>query len=66
MTDTIRYLTASEAAERIGLADRTSVRKWPPPDAVIGRYRGWLPETIDRWNQERQHGGGRPPKSTQQ
>ena len=35
--------------------------------ALIGRTRGWLPETIDRWNASRPGrgvGGGRPRKKT--
>ena len=37
----------------------------PEPDVRIGRTRGWLPETIDRWNARRPGrgvGGGRPRK----
>lgn len=37
----------------------------PEPDALIGATRGWLPETIDRWNAARPGrgvGGGRPRK----
>lgn len=25
----------------------------PEPDAMIGRARGWLPETIEAWNASR-------------
>lgn len=42
-----------------------SAYKLPQPDALIGRTRGWLPETIDRWNASRPGrgvGGGRPRK----
>lgn len=28
----------------------------PPPDALIGKHRGWLPETIESWR------AGRPGK----
>ena len=44
----------------------TDVAKRPQPDATIGRTRGWLPETIDRWNASRPGrgvGGGRPRKN---
>ena len=40
--------------------------KLPEPDAMIGRTRGWLPETIDGWNAKRPGrgvGGGRPRKN---
>ena len=43
-----------------------SAYKLPQPDATIGRTRGWLPETIDRWNTQRPGrgvGGGRPRKN---
>ncbi|MDU5850926.1 MAG: hypothetical protein E6Z42_08230 [Bifidobacterium bifidum] len=47
------YLGVKQVAERLG------------PDAMIGRTRGWLPETIDGWNAKRPGrgvGGGRPRK----
>ena len=40
--------------------------KLPEPDVLIGRTRGWLPETIDEWNARRPGrgvGGGRPRKN---
>ncbi|WP_454561902.1 XRE family transcriptional regulator [Mycobacterium haemophilum] len=64
---TIRYLSRTEVAARIGVQPPTLSRyKLPEPDAVIGTARGWLPKTIDKWNQSRPGrgvGGGRPPKS---
>lgn len=55
---TKRYLSASECAERLGIARGTFnsyVRKGmvPAPDARIDAVRGWLPETIDEWNANR-------------
>jgi len=48
------YLSAAEFAERIGVAVGTLSRyKLPEPDAMIGKYRGWLPETVDAWNAAR-------------
>lgn len=50
----IRYLSRSDAAARVGLAPET-IRAYdkrgylPAPDAMVGRARGWLPETIDKW-----------------
>jgi predicted DNA-binding transcriptional regulator AlpA len=50
-----RYLSITQIAEKSGLA-RNTVKVYsqipgrlPPPDAMIGRIKGWLPETIDRW-----------------
>lgn len=51
---TIRYLSRAEFAERIGVKSDTLKRyNLPEPDAMIGRTRGWLPETIDKWNASR-------------
>jgi predicted DNA-binding transcriptional regulator AlpA len=49
-----RYLSRPEVAERIGvLPDTLNKYKLPEPDALIGRLKGWLPETIDAWNDAR-------------
>lgn len=58
------YLSSSEAAARIGIKHGTfcSYRqqgRTPPPDAKIGKTEGWLPETIDAWNQTRPGQGAR-------
>ncbi|WOC11267.1 helix-turn-helix transcriptional regulator [Gordonia sp. MP11Mi] len=54
------YLSASEVAERIGVVRSAISRyKMPPPDALIGATRGWLPETIDAWNADRPGRGAR-------
>ncbi|WP_235871037.1 hypothetical protein [Rhodococcus spongiicola] len=45
------YLSRTEVAERAGV-HRDSLKEsyhLPPPDAMIGDRRGWLPETIDAW-----------------
>ena len=50
----IKYLSATEVAERIGVKPTTLSRyRLPRPDAMIGRTRGWLPETVDKWNASR-------------
>lgn len=50
----IRFLTAGEFAERIGVKRHTLNRyKLPPPDAVVGNVRGWLPQTVDDWQARR-------------
>lgn len=51
----VRYLSRPEIAERLGLHPDTLNRyKLPEHDAQIGpRLKGWLPETIDTWNDER-------------
>lgn len=45
------YLSATEAAVRQGLTREGfyhRLRRYPlPPDAMIGKTKGWLPETID-------------------
>lgn len=57
----IRYLGRTELAERIGITlGGTAHLRLPEPDAYIGRTRGWLPETIDRWNAQRPGHGGNP------
>lgn len=54
-----RYLGISEIAERTGLALNTIKAysqipgRLPEPDAVTGRIKGWLPETIDAWLAQR-------------
>lgn len=51
----IRYLSRGEIAQRlgVGLATVKQYRNFPPPDAMIGRNQGWLPETIDAWRKSR-------------
>ncbi len=61
---TERYLSMTEVAERLGVTKGALVRyKLPAPDVIVGKARGWLPETIDQWNASRPGrgvGGGRP------
>lgn len=59
-----RYLSLSEFAERIRLQPDTlksykAKGLLPEPDALIGRVRGWLPETIDTWQATRPGRGSR-------
>ena len=60
------YLGVKQVAERLGITSGGLLNlKLPEPDAMIGRTRGWLPETIDGWNAKRPGrgvGGGRPRK----
>lgn len=60
------YLSVTDVAKKLGIAtSAVSVYKLPEPDVMIGRTRGWLPETIDQWNAQRPGrgvGGGRPRK----
>lgn len=59
---TRRYLALSDVADHLGLSINT-VRGYsekgmlPEPDALTGMgpraVRGWLPETIDRWQANR-------------
>ncbi|MFD3426148.1 XRE family transcriptional regulator [Nocardia fluminea] len=56
----IKYLGLSQVAERIGVVPGTLKRyKLPPPDALVGASRGWLPQTIDDWNDRRPGAGSR-------
>jgi len=52
--NTIRYLSAPELAERVGVV-RGAINKYklPVPDAMIGTVRGYLPQTVDEWNARR-------------
>lgn len=57
---TRRYLSTSEFAARIGVHRHTLTKyKLPPPDALIGTVRGWLPETVDAWQARRPGRGAR-------
>ena len=62
----IEYLSVTDVAKRLGISPAAvSAYKLPQPDALIGRTRGWLPDTIDQWNAQRPGrgvGGGRPRK----
>ena len=63
---TIKYLSVTDVSKRLGISTAAvSAYKLPQPDALIGRTRGWLPDTIDQWNAQRPGrgvGGGRPRK----
>lgn len=53
-TEPQRFLSRPEVAERIGVKPDTLNRyTLPEPDALIGRLKGWLPSTIDAWNEAR-------------
>ncbi|MCV7205330.1 XRE family transcriptional regulator [Mycolicibacterium peregrinum] len=59
----VRYLSVSDIAKRTGLSLNTIKAysqvpgKLPQPDALIGeRVKGWLPSTIDVWNERRTQG----------
>ena len=49
------YLSRSQVAERLGLKSIHSLSglNLPDPDVMVGNHAGWLPATIDRWNDER-------------
>lgn len=51
----IHYLGRTEVAFHLGLKGLYSLTDatLPPPDAMIGDRKGWLPETIDKWNAAR-------------
>lgn len=64
---TTEYLGVKQVADRLGITPGGLLNlKLPEPDVLIGRTRGWLPETIDEWNARRPGrgvGGGRPRKN---
>ncbi|KAA8828303.1 hypothetical protein [Bifidobacterium tissieri] len=63
---TEHYWGVTDVARRLGISTAAVASyRLPDPDAMIGRTRGWLPETIDEWNANRPGrgvGGGRPRK----
>lgn len=60
----VRFLSLAEFAERVQLKQNTIKSYYrkgllPPPDAILGRSRGWLPETVDAWSRNRRGRGSR-------
>lgn len=65
----INYLTVNGVARRFGLSPHTikshiARGTFPAPDASIGAGKavkyGWLPETVDAWQETRPGKAGRP------
>lgn len=60
---TMHYVGVIDVTQRLGIVkSAVSAYKLTEPDVMIGRMRGWLPETIDEWNRNRPGrgvGGGR-------
>ena len=55
-----RYLSLAEFAERVGVsADTLKNYALPEADGMIGRYRGWLPSTVEAWQAARPGRGTR-------
>ncbi|KAA1250687.1 XRE family transcriptional regulator [Mycobacterium simiae] len=55
-----RYLSLAEFAARVGVSpDTLKDYDLPEADSLTGRYRGWLPETVDRWHARRPGRGAR-------
>lgn len=54
-----KFLSITEVADKTGLSINTVKAysqipgRLPEADAMIGRTRGWLPETIDGWMERR-------------
>jgi predicted DNA-binding transcriptional regulator AlpA len=55
-----RYLTSHEVADRLGLSHSTILKyrhrphmRFPAPDVMVGHMPGWLPATVDAWNDNR-------------
>lgn len=58
------YIDEQAAAARVGIAWSTwrkyaSQGRTPAPDLILGKSRGWLPETIDTWHANRPGPGAR-------
>ena len=59
------YLGVKQVADRLGITPGGLLNlKLPEPDVLIGRTRGWLPETIDEWNDTKYTTGWRQPTPT--
>lgn len=51
---TLRFLSMTDVARRLGITTGALAGlRLPEPDVLVGRSRGWLPETIDEWNASR-------------
>ena len=63
---TEHFLGIGDVAKKLGIKQASaSEAHLPDPDVMIGRTRGWRPETIDDWIPTRPgkgSGGGRPKK----
>lgn len=60
---TKHYLSLKEVAERLGVVPGTLTRlTLPEPDVMVGRTRGWSPQTIETWNAARPGRGHRAGK----
>jgi predicted DNA-binding transcriptional regulator AlpA len=60
---TERYLSVTDVAARLGITTAAvAVANLPEPDAMIGKARGWRPETIDAWRRERPGKGNWGPR----
>jgi len=63
---TIEYLSVTDVSKRLGISTAAvSAYKLPQPDALIGRPRGWPPQTLHGRAAQRPGrgvGGGRPRK----
>lgn len=50
----LKFLSRAEVAARLGVkTDSINGYDLPDPDALIGKHKGWLPETIDAFKLRR-------------
>lgn len=67
MSETKKYLSASEAAKFLGITrDGFYKRTPPPPDVLIGAIKGWSKDTLRAWDATIDKKVGPKFKNTQQ
>jgi hypothetical protein len=58
---TIKYMSFTNVAEMLGITKGALAHyKLPEPDCFVGNAKGWLPETIQQWDDARPRKRGRP------
>ncbi|WEV52770.1 hypothetical protein [Bifidobacterium sp. ESL0704] len=61
---TEHYLSAADVARELGISrSALATYRMPEPDVIVGRSRGWKPQTIAEWQAARPGHGGRPRKT---
>lgn len=61
----IKFWSRADVARFLGVkTDSINGYDLPDPDAMIGKHRGWIPKTIEEWDESRPGRGnwGRTPR----